>query len=253
MFHAEHHAAHQRGHRGVETVDLEAFDAAGLRRTAGIVEQAIDTAEFLDRKRDQRLHLLFDRDVGLAKDASGAEFFGQRLAFRHATPGDHDFCAFGDENFRGVQPDAARRAGNDRNFAVQPSHVVSPCRYQLGSIFPPAADNASEHVPFQSGAPLRAAAPFTEKSRISLGLALFWIRGSREVTTPMTKLIDEFRHGWQGISQPSPLFSTGFAVAVLLWRPWRGGDWPKYVPTCSSHPISRRYSSQPPSAAPGSG
>ena len=31
----------------------------------------------------------------------------------------------------------------------------------------------------------------------------------------MTKLIDEFRHGWQGISQPSPLFSTGFAVGCL--------------------------------------
>jgi len=31
----------------------------------------------------------------------------------------------------------------------------------------------------------------------------------------MTKLIDEFRHGWQGISQPSPLFSVGFAVFCL--------------------------------------
>jgi two-component sensor histidine kinase len=31
----------------------------------------------------------------------------------------------------------------------------------------------------------------------------------------MTKLIDEFRRGWQGISQPSPLFSTGFAVVCL--------------------------------------
>lgn len=31
----------------------------------------------------------------------------------------------------------------------------------------------------------------------------------------MTKLIDEFRRGWQGISQPSPLFSTGFAVFCL--------------------------------------
>ncbi len=31
----------------------------------------------------------------------------------------------------------------------------------------------------------------------------------------MTKLIDEFRRGWQGISQPSPLFSTGFAVCCL--------------------------------------
>lgn len=31
----------------------------------------------------------------------------------------------------------------------------------------------------------------------------------------MTKLINEFRHGWQGISQPSPLFSAGFAVFCL--------------------------------------
>jgi two-component sensor histidine kinase len=31
----------------------------------------------------------------------------------------------------------------------------------------------------------------------------------------MTKLIDEFRRGWQGISQPSPLFSMGFAVFCL--------------------------------------
>jgi two-component sensor histidine kinase len=31
----------------------------------------------------------------------------------------------------------------------------------------------------------------------------------------MKNLIDEFRHGWQGISQPSPLFSTGFAVGCL--------------------------------------
>jgi two-component sensor histidine kinase len=32
----------------------------------------------------------------------------------------------------------------------------------------------------------------------------------------MTKLIDEFRHGWQGISQPSPPFSIGFAVCCLV-------------------------------------
>src|SRR5882672_251985 len=32
----------------------------------------------------------------------------------------------------------------------------------------------------------------------------------------MGKLIDEFRRTWQGISQPSPLFSTGFAAACLV-------------------------------------
>jgi hypothetical protein len=31
----------------------------------------------------------------------------------------------------------------------------------------------------------------------------------------MKKLIDEFRRGWQGVSQPSLLFSTGFAIGCL--------------------------------------
>jgi two-component sensor histidine kinase len=31
----------------------------------------------------------------------------------------------------------------------------------------------------------------------------------------MVKLIDEFRRGWQGISQPSPLFSIGFAATCI--------------------------------------
>jgi len=33
----------------------------------------------------------------------------------------------------------------------------------------------------------------------------------------MVKLIEEFRRGWQGISQPSPLFSVGFAVSCLTF------------------------------------
>ena len=32
----------------------------------------------------------------------------------------------------------------------------------------------------------------------------------------MMKLIDEFRRGWQGLSQPSPLLSMGFAVVCLI-------------------------------------
>src|SRR5258705_6135022 len=31
----------------------------------------------------------------------------------------------------------------------------------------------------------------------------------------MVKLIDEFRRGWQGTSEPSPLFSIGFAACCL--------------------------------------
>ena len=126
MFHAEHNAAQQRRHRRIEAVHVEPLDAAGLRRAAGIVEQAVDAAEFFDRQRDQRLHLRFHRDVGLAKDASSAEFLRQRLTLRRATPGNHDFCALGDEYFRGMQSDTAGRAGDYRDLAVQPSHVVIP-------------------------------------------------------------------------------------------------------------------------------
>src|SRR3979411_486386 len=40
----------------------------------------------------------------------------------------------------------------------------------------------------------------------------------------MMKLIDEFRRGWQGTSQPSPLFSIGFAASsVALGTAVRGG------------------------------
>ena len=113
--------------------DLEAFDAAGLCRAAGIVEQAIDAAEFLHRLADQGAHLFFDRDVGLAKDAMGAELLRQRLALGHAAAGDDDLRPFRDKNFRGPQPDAARRTGNHRNLAVEPSHVAPPAFLSLYS------------------------------------------------------------------------------------------------------------------------
>src|ERR1700730_10096196 len=118
MLHAEHHAPHQLRHRGVEARDLEGFDAAGLRRAAGIVEQTIDAAEFFHRLADQRAHLILVRDVGLAEDTVAAELFGKRLAIRRATSGYDDLCSFSDENFRGAQTDAAGRAGDDRYLAV---------------------------------------------------------------------------------------------------------------------------------------
>ncbi len=121
---AEHDAAHQRRHRRVKTLDLKPFDAAGLGRATGIVEQAIDTAESLDRLPDQRAHLRLNCDVGLTKDAGRAEFSRQCLTFRRAASGDDDFCAFGDEDFGGPQPNAARRAGDNRNLALKPPHVA---------------------------------------------------------------------------------------------------------------------------------
>ena len=133
VLHAEHHAAHQGRHRGVEAADLEALDAAGLRRAAGIVEQAIDLAEFLHRKRDQRAHLVFLGDVRLAEDAIGAKLLRQRLAFRRAAAGDDDLRALVDKNLRRAQADAAGGARDDRDLAVEPSHVVIPHTMHLKS------------------------------------------------------------------------------------------------------------------------
>ena len=117
-------------------VDLETLDAAGLRRSAGIVEQAIDAAESVDREPDQRAHLLLDRDIGLAEDTGAAELSGQRLALRRAASGDDDFRAFGDENLRGAQADAACRTGDHRHLAVQPSHCVLPVPVMSALIYP---------------------------------------------------------------------------------------------------------------------
>ena len=55
----------------------------------------------------------------------GAELLRQRLAFRYAPPRDHDFGAFGNEDFRGAQADAAGRARDHRDLAIQPSHGMS--------------------------------------------------------------------------------------------------------------------------------
>jgi hypothetical protein len=126
VLHPEHDAAHQGRHRGVEAIDFETFDTTGLGRASGIVEKAIDAAEFFYCLGDQRAHLLLNRYIGLTEDTGRAELLRQRLAFSGATPGDDDFCAFGDKYLGRPQTNAAGRAGDHRNLAVKPSHMVLP-------------------------------------------------------------------------------------------------------------------------------
>ena len=64
VLHPEHHAAKERRHRGIEAIGLESFDAAGLGRAAGIIEQAVDAAELVDGFTDQVADVGFDRDIG---------------------------------------------------------------------------------------------------------------------------------------------------------------------------------------------
>src|SRR6202012_5182796 len=105
----------QGRHRGIEALDFKSFDSGGLGRSAGIVEQAINTTEFIDGLVDQLTDVVFDRDVGATKQAGGTELFRKRLAFRGPAAGDDDPGAFGDEYLRGAQPDPTRRASDHRN------------------------------------------------------------------------------------------------------------------------------------------
>src|SRR4030095_1507431 len=188
VLHAEHDTAHERGHRRIEAIDLEAFDAAGLRRAAGIVEQAIDLAEFVDRQRNQRPHLILLRDIGLAEDASRAELLGQRLSFRNPAARDDDFRAFGNEYLRRAQPDAAGCARDHRDLAVQPSHFVSPFENTVlvATLSPQGRTGASlEPKDLRpKGHDKLAAIAALENTGFVLCSALIWIRCSREVTNP---------------------------------------------------------------------
>ena len=70
----------------------------------------------------------------------------------------------------------------------------------------------------------------------------------------MARLIDEFRRGWQGISQPSPLFSTGFAASCLVLSTAARWCLSLIRPDVFFTPVfSRRFSLPPRSAASGLG
>src|SRR5262245_14304533 len=189
VLHAEHDTAHERGHRRIEAIDLEAFDAAGLRRAARIVEQAIDLAELIDRQRNQRAHLVFLRDVGLAEDASRAELLGERLSFRNPAARDDDFRAFGNEYLRRAQPDAAGCARDHRDLAVQPTHFVSPFENTV-LVCDTISAGRNRRKPWEpndvgpKGHDKLAAIAALENAGFALCSALIWIRCSREVTNP---------------------------------------------------------------------
>ena len=59
----------------------------------------------------------------------------------------------------------------------------------------------------------------------------------------MAKLIDEFRRGWQGISQPVAAVQHRICDPLpRIGDRWRGGGSPRSGPTCSSRRIFRRWS-----------
>ncbi|MGY4413180.1 hypothetical protein ACVWW4_004916 [Bradyrhizobium sp. LB7.1] len=183
VLHAEHDAAHQGRHRRVEALDLEGFDATGLRRAAGIVEQAVDAAEFVHREPDQRLHLRFDRHIRLAEDASRPELLRQRLAFRYTPARDHNFGTFGNEDFRSPQPDPARRARDHRDLAIQPAHGMS----LFSNLLNPNGGHRSIPAPRHSAPQQALFLPASDKASFACAGGMRNIPGDRSIVARISQ------------------------------------------------------------------
>ena len=139
VLHAQHHRAHQQRHGRVETLDRDGGDAAGRRRTAGIVEHIVEAGpERLGGLGDQPFPVVLERGVGPHEAGAGPELGRQRLPFRLAPAGEHHLGALGDEQLGRARADAAGRTGDDSNFAVDHAHGVfltrrglTPCLYRI--------------------------------------------------------------------------------------------------------------------------
>src|SRR5207302_6442406 len=119
---ADHHAAQVERDAAIEPVDRHVGNAAGRARTAGVVEEAVEPAMARRRVIDEGAELVLLGRVGLNEAARGTEPLGVRLALLAPSPGDHNLGALRDEELRRAETDAAGRAGDDRDLAVEPAH-----------------------------------------------------------------------------------------------------------------------------------
>ena len=94
----------------------------------------------LDTRREQRFHCRVRRDVDL--DEQSVDLLGGRATGRGSSMSAHTTCApVGREPARRRQPDAASRAGDHRDLAVEPAHSRSNPRNRSQSVT--AASNAA--------------------------------------------------------------------------------------------------------------
>ena len=97
--------------------------------STGVVDDAIEAAEAIERHRHGRLHLAFARDV--ARQRHRVERPGRAYLLRGRPRlcgievGDDDASALGAETPRGGQPDAAGAAGDNRHLLLE-SHPPCP-------------------------------------------------------------------------------------------------------------------------------
>ena len=108
-------------------VDVD--DAYHWRGDAGVVDEAIDSAKFLDRALRHRLRIVLDGDV--CPNEADPKALLQRGAFLPAASGDNNLGAVRHKMFDNPFADAAGAAGNDGDFPVEHTHSCLLSRYRV--------------------------------------------------------------------------------------------------------------------------
>ncbi len=125
MLDAEEHRAEQNRKGTIPILDGGFFERADRAAEAGIVVHDVEAAEFLDRAIDGALDVLLAGDIGELENRVAAVLLAiahRGLAAFLVEVGDDDGRALAREPDGRRASDAARRAGDDRNFLIEFSH-----------------------------------------------------------------------------------------------------------------------------------
>jgi hypothetical protein len=142
MFHAEHHAAHQRRHRRVEAIGFEALDAASLRGPPALLNrQSIRPNLSIESPISARIWSSTVTSVWRKTQAVPSFWPAPRLPARGGRRS--RFSRLRRRNAPRCAADAACRAGYHRDLAVQPSMSFPHLSDAGFSITPACRNNAS--------------------------------------------------------------------------------------------------------------
>ncbi len=123
---AERRGAHQQAHDAREFVFVEAVHG-GAVAGAGVIEQAVQAAEFVHGEIHQGGDVVFAHDVGALEHGALAELLGQGFALLFGAARQHHGGALFDEAPGGGFADAAGGAGDDGDLVRQTiTHNCSP-------------------------------------------------------------------------------------------------------------------------------
>src|SRR5580658_5602682 len=109
MLHAQEHAAQQDRLALVPVLDGDLFERSDRAADSGVVVDHVETPELTDSARDESLDFSF----------GGLAAFDVKVR-------DHHRRAFTGELYRRRAPNPARRACNNRHFALEPIHFRFP-------------------------------------------------------------------------------------------------------------------------------